>query len=60
MMSAVSINQINRINFILLIDAIDSVNCIDRINIIDSLVLNCSALQLKDNPNYPTNYGVTF
>ena len=52
-----------------LIDAIDSVNRIDRIDCIDRIdriyiinpgVLNCSALQLKDNSNDPTNSGMTF
>ena len=42
------------------IDAIDSVDRIDRINYIDPGVLNCSALQLKDNSNNPANSGMTF
>ena len=46
-----------------LIDAINSVDRIDRINRIDHIdpgVINNSALQLKDNSNYPINYGMTF
>ena len=38
------------------VNRIDRTDCIDRI---DSRVLNCSALQLKDNPNDPTKSGMT-
>ena len=41
----------------ILINAINSVDPIDRIN---PGVLNCSALQLKDNLNDPTNSEMTF
>ena len=41
----------------LLIDAIDSVNNINRI---DPGVLNCSAMQLKDISNEPTDFRITF
>ena len=44
----------------ILIDAIYSIGSIDRINHINPGVINCSALQLKDNSNDPTNSGITF
>ena len=50
------IRSIKLIVFVL-IYAIDSVNCIDHI---DPGILNCSALQLKDNSNDPKNSGMIF
>ena len=38
-------------------DAVDHINCINRAN---PGVLNCNALQLKDNANDPTNSGMNF
>ena len=45
---------------IVAIDSANCINCIDHINRIDPGVLNCSALQLEDNSNDPTNSGMTF
>ena len=52
--------QFQFVRFILLIGAIDSVDHINCINRIDSGGLNCSALQLNDNSNDPTNSGMNF
>ena len=38
-------------------NAIDSADRIDCINHINPIVLNCSALQLKDDENDPKNMG---
>ena len=59
------IRSIVLIVFVLIdaIDSVDIIDCIDRIdriNRIDPGVLSCSALQLKDNSNGPTNSEMTF
>ena len=46
--------------FIVAIDSINFIDRIDRTNHIDPGVLNCSALQLKDNSNYPKISGMIF
>ena len=53
------IRSIVSIVFVLIdtLSSVDQINCINRIY---SDVLNCSALQLKDNSNDPTNSGMTF
>ena len=45
---------------IFVIYSVSRINRIDRIDRINPGVLNCSALQLKDNSNDPTNSGMTF
>ena len=58
-MQCQSIVSIVSIVFILA-DAIDSVDRIDHTNHIDPGIINCSALQLNNNANNPTNSGMNF
>ena len=41
-----------------LLDEIDYVDCINRINFTYPGILNCNALQLKDDANDSTNSGI--
>ena len=56
------IRSIVSIVFVLIvaINYFNSINRIDRIDRIEPGVLNCSALQPKDNSNDPTKSGMNF